>query len=59
MIKPFDPYHCEMLGGHSHGLKVDLGKLQEKAYKEQSVSELPIGAVHLQRCPFKVWLFLE
>jgi len=47
----------EILGGHSHGSEVDLGKLQEDTCKEQSVSELPIRAIHLQRHFFK--LFLE
>ena len=47
------------LGGRSHGPEVDLGKLQKEMCKEQSVSRLPIGAVHLWRCLFKVSLFLE
>ena len=42
------------LGGHSYGSEVGLGKLWEEACKEQSVSELPTGAVHLWRHFFKV-----
>jgi len=43
-----------MLEGHSHGPEVDLGKLWEEVYKEQLVSELPIGAIRLRRRLFKV-----
>jgi len=43
-----------MLGGHSGGLEVSLGKLWEEAYKEQLVSKLLIGAICLQRHFFKV-----
>jgi len=45
---------CEMLGGCSGGSEVSLGKLQEEVHKKQSVSELPIRAIHLQRHFFKV-----
>ena len=45
---------CEMLGGHSHGSEVGLSKLQENMCKEQSVFRLSIGAVHWQRCIFKL-----
>jgi len=44
----------EMLGGHSSGLEVGLSKLWKDACKEQSVSKLPIRAVHLQRHVFKL-----
>jgi len=37
----------EALGGYSHGLEVDLGRLWEEAYKEQPVSELPTRVVCL------------
>jgi len=47
-------FFCEMLGGHSHGSEVGLNKLQENMCKEQSVSRLSIGAVHWQRCIFKL-----
>ena len=36
----------KMLGGHSCGLEVNLGKLWEEAYKEQLVSKLLIRVVH-------------
>jgi len=42
------------LGGRSGGSEVGLGKLREEACKEQSVSKLPIRAVHLQRRFFEV-----
>ena len=42
------------LRDRSYGSEVDLGKLWEDAYKEQSVSKLPIRVVHLQRCFFKL-----
>jgi len=32
----------ETLGGHSHGLEVDLSKLQKKTCEEQLISKLPI-----------------
>ena len=35
-------FFCKILGGCSHGLEVSLSKLWENAYKEQSVSGLPI-----------------
>ena len=44
----------ETLEGRSGGSEVSLGKLWEEACKEQSVSKLPIRAVHLWRCFFKV-----
>jgi len=44
----------KMLGGCSHSLKVDLDKLWEDMYKEQSVSKLPIWVVCLQRHFFKL-----
>jgi len=47
-------FFCKMLEGCSHGLEIDLGKLWEDACKEQLVSKLPIEAVHLQKCFFKV-----
>ena len=37
----------KMLGGHSSGSEVSLGKLWEKACKEQSVSKLPTRVVRL------------
>jgi len=36
----------EMLGSHSHSSEVSLSELREEAHKEESVSRLPIGAVH-------------
>ena len=44
----------KMLGGHSGGLEVSLGKLWKEAYKEQLVFKLLIGAICLQRHFFKV-----
>ena len=44
----------ETLGGRSGSLEVGLGKLWKEAYKEQSVSKLPTGAICLQRHFFKV-----
>jgi len=42
------------LGGHSCGSEVDLSKFWEDACKEQSVSEPPVRATHLQRRFFEL-----
>jgi len=44
----------KMLGGRSYSSEVGLSKLWEEVHKEESVSRLPIGAVHLRRHFFKL-----
>jgi len=44
----------KMLGDRRCGSEVSLSKLQKDAYKEQSVSKLPIRVVRLQRRFFKL-----
>jgi len=44
---------CEMLGGCSHSSEVGLSELLEEAYKEESVSRLPIEGIQLRRRFFK------
>jgi len=45
---------CKTLGDHSCGSEIGLSELRENAYKEQSVSRLPIRAVHWWRYVFKL-----
>jgi len=40
---------CKALRYCGCGLEVDLGRLWEEMYKEQSVSKLPTQVVHLWR----------
>jgi len=44
----------EMLGGRSHNLEVGWSELQKEVHKEESVSRLPVRAVHLWRHLFKL-----
>jgi len=44
----------KMLGGHSHSSEVGRNELRKEARKKESVSRLPVGAIHLRRGLFKL-----